>query len=111
MKRKRGGNAATDLRSFLQRAAAKKKPTEPEVVTPCTNENQMRIVVFQGHSTSGTCPIPSEAVRDELQQPTILNYEQFVLSVLNYALLICMLGPPLSILVQKVHGFIHINYH
>ena len=40
MKRKRGGSAATDLRSFLQRAAAKKKPPETEVVSPPTNENQ-----------------------------------------------------------------------
>jgi len=54
MKRKRGGSAATDLRSFLQRAVAKKKPPETEVVSPPTNENQMQIVVFQGQSTSGS---------------------------------------------------------
>ena len=30
MKRKRGGSAATDLKFFLQRAAAKKKSPEPE---------------------------------------------------------------------------------
>ncbi|PUZ56194.1 hypothetical protein GQ55_5G276200 [Panicum hallii var. hallii] len=70
MKRKKGGNAATDLKSFLQRAAAKKKPLEPEVVTPSTNESQMQIVVFQGQSTSGTNTIPSEIVRDEQRQPT-----------------------------------------
>ena len=46
MKRKRGGSAATDLRSFLQTANAKKKPPEAEVVSPPTNENQMQIVVF-----------------------------------------------------------------
>ena len=54
MKRKRGGSAATDLRSFLQRAVAKKKPPEAEVVSSPTNENQMQIVVFQGQSTSGS---------------------------------------------------------
>jgi len=71
MKRKRGGSAATDLRSFLQRAAAKKKPPETEVVSPPTNENQMQIVVFQGQSTSGSGrnTIPLEAERDEQQQP------------------------------------------
>ena len=65
MKRKRGGSDATDLRSFLQRAAAKKKPPEAEVVSPPTNENQMQIVVFQGQSSSGTNTIPLEAERDE----------------------------------------------
>ena len=71
MKRKRGGSAATDLRSFLQRAAAKKKPPETEVVSPPTNENQMQIVVFQGQSTSGSGrnTIPLEAERDEQQPP------------------------------------------
>ena len=65
MKRKRGGSTATNLRSFLQRAAAKKKPPEAEVVSPLTNENQMQIVVFQGQSTSGsgTNTIPLEAER------------------------------------------------
>jgi len=74
MKRKRGGSAATDLRSFLQRAAAKKKPPETEV-SPPTNENQMQIVVFQGQSTSGSGrnTIPLEAERDEQQQQPPAN--------------------------------------
>ena len=42
MKRKKGSSAVTDLRSFLQKSAAKKKQTEPEIVTPSTNENQMQ---------------------------------------------------------------------
>jgi len=46
MKKKWGGSAAIDLKSFLQRAAAKKKPFESEVVAPPTNENQRQIVVF-----------------------------------------------------------------
>ena len=69
MKRKRGGSAAIDLKSFLQGAAAKKKPLESEVVAPPTNENQRQIVVFQGQSSSGTNTIPLEAERDEQQQP------------------------------------------
>ncbi|RLN07911.1 zinc finger MYM-type protein 1-like [Panicum miliaceum] len=69
MKRKRGGSATTDLRSFMQRVAAKKKSSEPEVVTPSTNESQMQIVVFQGQSTSGTSTISPEAVREEQQHP------------------------------------------
>src|SRR6185437_11621037 len=69
MKRKRGGSAAIDLKSFLQRAAAKKKPLESEVVAPPTNENQRQIVVFQGQSSSGTNTIPLEAERDEQQPP------------------------------------------
>jgi ABC-type thiamine transport system substrate-binding protein len=44
MKRKKHGSVATDLKSFLQRAAAKQKLPEPEVVTPSTNESQMQIV-------------------------------------------------------------------
>ena len=40
MKRKKGSSAVTDLRSFLQKSAAKKKQTEPEIVTPSTNERE-----------------------------------------------------------------------
>jgi hypothetical protein len=45
MKRKNGSSATTDLRSFLQKSAAKKKQSEPEIVTPSTNENKMQLVV------------------------------------------------------------------
>ena len=73
MKRNRGGSAAVDLKSFLQRVAAKKKPLESEVVAPPTNENQRQIVVFQGQSSSGTNTIPLEAERDEQQQQPPAN--------------------------------------
>ena len=61
------------MKSFLQRAAAKKKPLESEVVAPPTNENQRQIVVFQGQSSSGTNTIPLEAERDEQQQQPPAN--------------------------------------
>jgi len=48
MKSKKSGSVTYDLKSFLQRAASKKKPPELEVVTSSINESQMQIVVFQG---------------------------------------------------------------
>ena len=54
MKRKKGGSATTDLRSFLQKAAAKKKQSKAKNVLPSTNKSQMQLVVFQGQSDSGT---------------------------------------------------------
>ena len=50
MKRKKGSSAVTDLRSFLQKSAAKKKQTEPEIVTPSTNaENLIKLAKFYPH--------------------------------------------------------------
>jgi hypothetical protein len=39
MKRRKSSGAATDLRSFLERSAAKKRQSESEVVSPSSNEN------------------------------------------------------------------------
>jgi hypothetical protein len=51
MKRKKAGSSATtDLKSFLQRRAAKKKDLQPEIAIPSTNESQMQLVVFHGQS-------------------------------------------------------------
>ena len=72
MKRKKGGSAATDLRSFLQKAAAKKKQSQAENVLPSTNESQMQLVVFQGNNDSGTGtsvePPEAEPVRGDQGQ-------------------------------------------
>ena len=54
MKRKKGDSATTDLRSFLQKAVAKKKQSKAKNVLPSTNKSQMQLVVFQGQSDSGT---------------------------------------------------------
>ena len=68
MKRK-GSSAITDLRSFLQRTA-KKKQSEPEIVTPfSTNESQMQLVVFQGQSDTGTSSVQPQPERDEQRRP------------------------------------------
>ena len=70
MKRKKSSSAITDLRSFLQKSAAKKKQTEPEIVTPfSTNESQMQLVVFQGQSDTGTSSVQPQPVRDEQRRP------------------------------------------
>lgn len=77
MKRKgRGSSATTDLRTFLQRSAAKKKQAEPEpeIVAPSINESQMQLVVFQGQSDTRTSPVQSQPVRDE--QPPISEDEE-----------------------------------
>ena len=50
MNRKKGSSVVTDLRSFLQKSAAKKKQTEPEIVTPSTNaENLIKLAKFYPH--------------------------------------------------------------
>ena len=68
MKRK-GSSAIADLRSFLQRTA-KKKQSEPEIVTPfSTNESQMQLVVFQGQSDTGTSSVQPQPVRDKQRRP------------------------------------------
>jgi len=44
MKSRKSSGAITDLRSFLERSAAKKKgQSEPEVASPNINENQLQI--------------------------------------------------------------------
>jgi hypothetical protein len=68
MKRKKGGNAATDLRSFLERTAAKKKQSQASNVPQSNNESQMQLVVFQGHSGIGASTQPPEPVADEQGQ-------------------------------------------
>ena len=52
MKRKTTGT--TDLRAFLERAAAKKRHPEPMSVTPSSNESQLQLAIFQGKSGNGT---------------------------------------------------------
>ncbi|XBI84352.1 hypothetical protein VPH35_092685 [Triticum aestivum] len=59
MKRKN----TTDLRSFLERVAAKKKKSEPTSATPSSNESQLQLVMFQGQSGSETHTIPPEPER------------------------------------------------
>jgi hypothetical protein len=39
MKRKKSGSDTTDLKSFLEGTAAKKKHPEPKGITPSTNES------------------------------------------------------------------------
>jgi hypothetical protein len=68
MKRKKEGNAATDLRSFLERTAAKKKQSQASNVLQSNNESQMQLVVFQGHSGIGASTQPPEPVADEQGQ-------------------------------------------
>ena len=53
----------TDLRSFLERVAAKKKNSEPTSATPSSNESQLQLVMFQGQSGSETHTIPPEPER------------------------------------------------
>jgi len=69
MKRKKSSSAITDLRSFLQKSAAKKKQTEPEIVTPSTNESQMQLVVFQRQRDIGTSIGQPQSVINEQWQP------------------------------------------
>jgi hypothetical protein len=62
MKRKRSNT--TDLRSFLQRAAAKKKQSQDQVeqeqerVIPSTDQSRMQLIVFQGQNSSEISTIP-----------------------------------------------------
>ncbi|XP_012699974.1 zinc finger MYM-type protein 1-like [Setaria italica] len=60
---KRKGSAATDLRIFMARAAAKKRQPEPENVNQSCNESQMQLVLFQGQSGSETSTVPHEPMR------------------------------------------------
>nr|XP_034569798.1 uncharacterized protein LOC117834300 [Setaria viridis] len=60
---KRNGSAATDLRIFMARAAAKKRQPEPENVNQSCNESQMQVVLFQGQSGIETSTVPPEPVR------------------------------------------------
>ena len=53
----------TDLRAFLERAAAKKRQHETMSATPSSNESQMQLVIFQEQSGSGTQTIPPEPER------------------------------------------------
>jgi len=46
MKRRKSGNATTDLSSFFKRTAAKKIQFEPKT-SPSINESQLQIVVFR----------------------------------------------------------------
>jgi hypothetical protein len=69
MKRKKGGSVATDLRFFLQRAAAKKQSQTGNVL-PSNNESQMQLVVYQGQSGK-----PPESVTNEQGQPTEVEPE------------------------------------
>jgi hypothetical protein len=69
MKRKKSSGATTDLRSFLERSVAKKRQSEPEVVSPSPNENQLEMVVFQEPSNNRANTVPSERVRVEQRQP------------------------------------------
>ena len=69
MKRKKGSSAVTDLWSFLQKSAAKKKQTEPEIFTPSAIESQMQLMVFQGQSDTGTSTSQPQSARDEQRQP------------------------------------------
>ena len=64
MKRRKGGSATTDLGSFLERTAAKKRQSEPGV-SPTIDESQLQMVVFQEHSSSGPIIQDDEPVRVE----------------------------------------------
>jgi len=74
---KRKNNVTTDLRSFMARAAAKKRQPEPESVPQSCNQSLMQMVVFEGQSGSGqafdsgasTSRVPSEPARATEQQP------------------------------------------
>ncbi|AQK52333.1 TTF-type zinc finger protein with HAT dimerization domain [Zea mays] len=72
MKRKNSGT--TDLRAFLARAVAKKQ-SEQTSVAPSCNERHMQLVIFQERSNGGTCTIPSEQVKVEVEPPTIEHGE------------------------------------
>jgi hypothetical protein len=82
---KRKNSNTTDLRSFIERAAARKKQSQPEVqqevegVIRSTNESCMQLVVFEGQDDSGTgtsaIPPEPEAVTVE---PTVIEEDEAV---------------------------------
>jgi hypothetical protein len=63
MKRRKSSGAATILRSFSKRSAAKRRQFEPEVVYPSSKKNQLEMVVFQEPSSSQVNTVPLERVR------------------------------------------------
>ena len=76
MKRRKGGSATTDLRSFFWKELLQKKRQSEPGVSPTIDESQLQMVVFQEHSSSGPIIQDDEPVRVEPVEPPIIEDDE-----------------------------------